>query len=89
MKTILYMNLIYYIICEIVEVIPDEISIIHKIEPIYDYKPVNKIDLGQDISKNKGKLYYKDPKIYYGPKTRYSDIIENKDVKFLVIYNNL
>jgi hypothetical protein len=88
MKIILYFNILYYILCDVVEVIPDEISTIHIIEPIYDYKSENKIDLGQDLSRYKGKLYYKDPKIYYGPKERYKDVYENKDIKFLVIINN-
>ena len=87
MKIILYLSLIYYIYTDIVEVIPDEISTIHIIEPVYDYKSENKIDLGQDISKYNGKIYYKDPKIYYGPKDRYKDVYENKDIKFLVIIN--
>lgn len=46
----------------------------------------NKISLEDRSQKYNGKLYYKDPQQYYGPKQTYSEIPELEPDKFYVKY---
>jgi hypothetical protein len=43
-----------------------------------------KISLFSDSQKYQGKIYYKDPKNYYGPDDRYRNIPEIQPEKFYV-----
>ncbi len=83
MKFILF--LLYNVISQYVEVIPDEISTVYVEEiPKPDYKYEHRIDLGDDILKHNGRVYYKDPFKYYGPEETYHRVYENDDIKFSV-----
>jgi hypothetical protein len=70
-----------------VEVIPDEISL-HTPEVIpreSSYVKEGRKDFGDDILKNNGALYYKDPFAYYGPKVTYDKIYIPEKENFVVI----
>jgi hypothetical protein len=88
MKVIIFLlSFIFINNKQLVEVVADEISFdkpINTGQPI-DYIKEGRRDFGDDISKYNGKLYYKDPKPYYGPSVTYSKIYENdSNKKFLV-----
>ncbi len=82
--------LFYNAICQLVEVLPDEIETYYYSpnKHYVDYKYEHRIDFEDDILRHNGKVYYKDPSKYYGPDNTYYNLYENNDVKFLVnIYN--
>lgn len=73
--------------------IPEEISFDKPIPPppskyIYNLNKYQadlqsqRIDPFEDVDTQKGRVYYKNPLAYYGPKTTYKNIPEVKDVKF-------
>jgi hypothetical protein len=83
MKYLLF--LFYNIISQYVEVIPEEISPYYMTTASQPYyKLEHRIDLGDDILRHNGRVYYKDPAKYYGPDNTYDKVYENDDIKFLV-----
>jgi hypothetical protein len=70
-----------------VEVIPEELSFDKQIDIQSKgqiYIKEGKRDFGDDILKYNGRLYYKDPIAYYGPKVTYSKMYEQEKDNFLV-----
>lgn len=86
-----------------VDVIPGEISYPTAPKFFPDHRIYNKekyendlskekISLASDTEKYNGKIYYKDPKNYYGPSKRYRNIPEIQPERFYVkfkIYNKI
>jgi hypothetical protein len=75
-----------YGIKQFVKVIPEEVGSPEQkyISEDINYVKQGKIDFGDEILRYNGRLYYKDPFAYYGPKETYKSVYEEEKESFVV-----